>query len=116
LRPHSLSDCADVTSCCLILHNMSVSDRVMGDPRARYKPDHSLETEERVQLPEDLLDSQGNTLPRVRVGLSKATDITQAIMTRRQEWLEVTNEYEHQRLYQALTRVKVKQYAAMNGQ
>jgi hypothetical protein len=29
---------ASMVSCCLILHNMGVSDRVMGDVRARYDP------------------------------------------------------------------------------
>jgi hypothetical protein len=106
MRFHSLSDCADVTSCCLILHNMTVSDRVMGDPRAKYKPDYgTAEVEQDPMLPQD----QQQDI-RMRIGLTKGSDIAQAFMARRQEWIEVTDEYEHTRLYQALTRVKVQQH------
>jgi hypothetical protein len=74
MRSHSLSDCADVTACCLILHNMTVSDRVMGDPRAKYKPDYgTAEVEQDPMLPQD----QQQDI-RLRIGLTKGSDIAQA--------------------------------------
>ena len=57
---------------------MSVSDRVMGDPRARYKPDHSLVGDVEEDAPNVPQDLQGNNI-RERIGLTQGTDITQYV-------------------------------------
>jgi hypothetical protein len=46
-------------SCCLILHNMGVSDCVMGDVRARYNPGFGVEEVEVEEVEED--DSCGES-------------------------------------------------------
>jgi hypothetical protein len=58
----SLDDIQAEVFCCLILHNILVSDRVMGDCKTRYKPDHVLEEEEMtVEQPPDLSTVQGRS-------------------------------------------------------
>jgi Plant transposon protein len=44
----------EMISCCVILHNMGVSDRVMGDLRKRYDPGSVPFTEREVTAPHDL--------------------------------------------------------------
>lgn len=112
--PFSVEACADVAICCLLLHNMCVSDRIMGTPRLRYRPDYSVirEIEDAVEYPEEYHQLVDPLPPnqRPRIGLQYGPQQVQSIMARRKEWEEATDPYEHARLLQALTRLKVQQY------
>jgi len=114
MHSFTLEGCCDIASCCLILHNMCVSDRIMGDPKLRYRADHSLdrEVDEVIEYPEEF-HTVAQALPdgqRSRFGIQYGSELTQSVMIRRNEWEEATDGYEHARLKLALTRLKVKQY------
>jgi hypothetical protein len=109
---HCIKDIAARITTCLILHNMLVSDRVMGDPTEMYNPAAIVDIEEvTVQQPSDLHDVQN------RFGNSSQTNDTTAsnehtiavrntIVTRKDRWLMLSNTGEHARLYAALLKMK----------
>jgi Plant transposon protein len=99
-------------ACCLILHNMCVSDRVMdGDVRARYRPDISVETFETsaITYPPELRKLQresldgptGNPMVGVRVGNRDAVNN----LTRLDHWTSLDNKDEYVRLTTAIMNV-----------
>jgi hypothetical protein len=101
---------ASMVSCCLILHNMGVSDRVMGDVRTWYDPGSVVEQQE-VEEQEDgdetgSMVPQGGGLALQQVATSttiRAFDIELArVITQRQEMKGLTNEAECIRLQKAL--------------
>jgi hypothetical protein len=120
-RPIHLMKLEDIQAkviCCLILHNILVSDRVMGDPRIRYKPDQILEEElVVVQQPSDLRQVQqkattGGRAPPYRVGRGTVgrgipTDTVpwQQVqgLTRHERFKELSDVNEYNRLRTALT-------------
>jgi hypothetical protein len=63
-RPINLYELKDISkrvATCLILHNMCVSDRIMGDVRATYNPAHGVaEVDISVEMPDDLAERQAN--------------------------------------------------------
>jgi hypothetical protein len=96
---------ASMVSCCLILHNMGVSDCVMGDARTWYDPGSVVVEQQEVeeQVDDDEAGSmvpQGGGLALQQVATStsiRAFDIELArivISTQRQEMKRLTNEAE----------------------
>jgi Plant transposon protein len=95
-------------TCCLILHNMCVSDRVMeGDVRARYNPASSLVRYRRnpkIKYPADLLEKQGVThdSDRSQVGASLLNkDVTEELI-RTDRWRNLKDLDEFMRLHVAI--------------
>lgn len=90
---------------CLILHNMCVSDRVMGDARAKYDPANSV-LEERlvIEYPNDLLERQAQfgIYDASPIGTIECDPITTAMLTRRERWELLSNKEEFTRLHSAL--------------
>ena len=103
---------------CLVLHNMCVADRVMGDVRAVYNPAENVLTHDTagdpqlvvVEQPEDLAETQGGTLEsdRTRTGIDRVDDATARRIARRQAWSNLKNEAEYVRLHMALMRQIVR--------
>lgn len=81
---------AEMMSCCLVLHNMCVSDRVMeGDVRARYNPTNTYETDDcQVDNPADAVPMGDGDAPGV-IGIHNAQPSVQQLLTRRQRWEEL---------------------------
>jgi hypothetical protein len=99
--------------CCMILHNMCVADRVMGDPRAWYNPAEAIgdiETVAMVRQPKDLATVQGkiNEDERARVGFRRGDAAVQALILKREAWKDLIDEEEHIRLHKALMDLKFK--------
>ena len=113
-----LDDIASRVTCCIILHNILVSDRVMGDCRATYKPDYVLEEEEvTVEQPVDLRIVQDEVDGRMRKNSTTITasasstasattttdnNVVQRMMTRPDRFKELSDVDEYKRLYIAL--------------
>ena len=105
---HRLEDIAMRVSCCLILHNILVSDRVMGSVHERYSPAHSLEELDiEVGQPADLQAVQagnaGNgTVVGGGIGLTNAPPSVQRLFAKRDRFRALADRGEHARLHQAL--------------
>ena len=52
LLSHNLGDNSNLVACCIIMHNMCVSDRIMGDVYMRYNPEEVEEIIERAPIDE----------------------------------------------------------------
>jgi hypothetical protein len=104
---HRLEDIAMRVTCCIILHNMLMADRVMGDCRATYMPAYTLtEPVLTVDQPHDLVAVQGidpgNTVGTGAIGVANLPLYLQQQVTRTERFKELANEKEHQRLHVAL--------------
>ena len=103
---HKLEEIADRVACCILLHNINVSDRVMGDVNVRYKPDESLEEEQLVALQSTEALNRQEQVPRNQqseIGLDNMTDPAAInLFTTRQEWKELNDPLGHLRLQTAL--------------
>ena len=108
----NMEDIHAKVTCCIILHNILVSDRVMGDCRATYKPDHVLEEEEvTVQQPYDLREVQATydlrtptratTTTTAAVNSSLPASVEQ-LMTRTERFKDLQDKDEYVRLHTAL--------------
>ena len=117
---------AELVCACLILHNMNVSDRIMGDVHARYDPSHNLEAEavdsSSIQYPNDFqavrreagegsnggpADSSigmSNVDANYVAALQDRTDWDSESWNREAEWNHVRSLTEHLRLQSALIR------------
>jgi len=102
---HDLVSMSKRVGCCMILHNMCVSDRVMaGDVRARYKPSNHLdEYSVIVDDPDDLHQVQGPT-PNAApvVGLGDVEEEVMEYVFDRDIYRELLDEDEHARLHLAI--------------
>ena len=104
---HALKDIATRVASCLILHNMCVCDRVMGEPGIRYNPAHNIEEMDGVEAtvqPPDLQQVQGGLLPQEEapmVGIGKDKNAV-SVLTRRKHWNDLKDLDEHIRLHAAL--------------
>jgi hypothetical protein len=97
IQLRNLKKISNRVTTCLILHNILVSDRVMGGPEDTYDPSFSvLEEIVDVQQPRDLLDVQA------RSNLNYKADVHPNLVTRRDRWLALSDTEEHRRLYCAL--------------
>ena len=114
----SLKLIEELVTCCLILHNMCVSDRVMeGDVRARYNPSNSLEVtdvDQEVQTSAEYQDlaSRTNLTSVAQIGLANAEETVRALLSRRRRWMALVNKEEYARLHEALKQFLGAQYTA----
>jgi hypothetical protein len=103
---------------CIILHNILVSDRVMGEVGVVYKASHVLEeAEDAVDLVQQLEDvgavqvGNGNSddAPTTisEIGIRNAPRQVQDVVTRRGRFQKLTDELEHQRVHTALAARRV---------
>ena len=103
-RPIMLQDPrknTDMVAACLILHNLCVSDKVMGDVFARYNPAYNLEpvaTEEVLQGMEELCLAD----PRCSIGLADADEHVLALVSRKTRFKDLHDTKEHVRLLEAI--------------
>jgi hypothetical protein len=109
---HSLKKISNVVSACLIMHNMCVSDRVMGgDVYARYNPANSLTIDEDEMIENENgeeIDAAAREERRQRIGLANAgnANVVQNVLERQNHWQEVNDRQEHARLHCALLALK----------
>ena len=111
--PILLFDLKDISrrmTTCLILHNMLVTDRVMGEPGKMYDPAYSIieEVNVAIEQPSDLRDIQQSAYGRY-IRQAQASDEMNPqsvvnVITRRDRWITLSNRDEHGRLYAALLR------------
>ena len=105
---HNLTDISDRVTCCIILHNILVSDRVMGEVGVVYEPSTVLQEEEYVvQQPPDLVTVQANNggpspAGSSGIGLENAPAEVVALLTRAERFKELKDVGEYQRLHSAL--------------
>ena len=107
-RPIQLHDLTDISNrmiCCLILHNIIVCDRVMGEVAVRYDPSNSVEEEVvEVQQPPDLQEVQGHPVAAVNggIGIDGAPQDVVELLTDNERFRRLSNHGQHQRLATAL--------------
>ena len=115
-RPIQLMDLkliGEMVACCLILHNMCVSDRVMdGDVRAVYDPANHVEVdqEEEIDYPQTLpqeceemnRNQSWRKQKRAKIGIRNADPCVQELLLRKERWQELLDAVEHGRLHRAL--------------
>ena len=124
-------DIAMRVATCMILHNMCVSDRVMGgDVNLRYDPMHNeLDEAEVIQFPADLVEVQDRGLSKKQlakkkkelakkkngkeaddeaknIGLDQFETEVRNTWVRQREWKQLSDAGEHARLHSALMRLK----------
>ena len=110
---HSLEDIGKRVTCCLILHNICISDRIMQDCKAKYNPAFSIveENEEvEVEQPTDLLDVQHIDMGGVEhtavehadIGIANAPAAVVQLVTRKDRFQQLENNEEHLRLHAVL--------------
>ena len=95
---------ANLCSSSLILHNMCVSDRIMGDVRARYDPAHNIlpEKEVEIEYSEEFLKKQEKM--QTPIGISNLDPCVQKLVLRKGRWNELIDLQEFVRLHGALYR------------
>lgn len=99
-----LQQIANLCSACVILHNMCVSDRVMGNVEAHYNPAHSIdpEEEESIEYSEEFKKKRKRAI--APIGIRNADPCVQKMLRRKERWKELIDLEEYQRLHAALTR------------
>ena len=109
-RPIVLMDLqriSNLCSCCIILHNMCVSDRIMeGDVRARYDPANKVspEQEEDTQHSEEFKSQKKRA--KAVIGIRNADPCVQKLLRRKERWTDMTDLEEYGRLHAAIMRLK----------
>ena len=100
-------------ACCLILHNMCVSDRVMGgDVTACYNPSEQIlecEPVDGIAQPTNLIEVQECTMDRGAGPLPGARNSPAAVVelvTRHGRWTDLKDPFEHAKLHYALMNQK----------
>lgn len=104
----------EMVCCCLILHNMCVSDRVMaGDVRAVYDPSNSLEPEEEEAIeypstvPQECVElarerSKNKQTERAKTCIRHADQNVRKLLLQKQRWCELKSLEEYLRLMEAI--------------
>jgi hypothetical protein len=118
IHQHKVQEIANRVTCCLILHNISVTDRVMGDVGVTYNPIHNLDAEllEAVDFPSDLIQVQENFQTRSTtrrydgssisgIGTQTLNAIAQETVSQRDRFKDLTDENQCVRLHLALKEV-----------
>jgi Plant transposon protein len=102
----NLSCITNLVATCIILHNMCVSDRVMGNVNERYVAS-TIAMEEHAA---DVCDAPTNMeCPRRREGKNSISEFNEVLATtiaKRSEWKQMKNPTEWARLQNALIRLK----------
>ena len=102
---HQTEDISKRASACFILHNMCVSDRVMGDVTVLYKPDVGINidqlTEDGIQQPNDLNDHHPND-PNLDGNNNMNRGEIQELVTRGDRYRNLMDAEEYSRLHTAL--------------
>ena len=95
---------ANLCSSSLILHNMCISDRIMGDVRARYDPAFNLlpEKEVDIEYSEEFLKKKERMM--ATIGIANCDPFVQKLVLRKGRWNELVNLNEFVRLHSALYR------------
>ena len=101
---------AERVACCMIMHNMCVSDRIMdGDVRARYDPANGRDMPpQEVPQPSDLLAVQGGALPvsqRSVIGVTNVPPHARNLVTRGDRFKDLSSKEEHARLSLAVQKL-----------
>jgi hypothetical protein len=116
MHGHSLEKLSDIVSACLIMHNMSVSDRVMdGDLNATYNPAHRIDEIMDVEEPDNVgslefpsdMNVGDDGMPELmaEIGLRNGHPIViQNMLDRQDHWDSLDDDEEHGRLHRALLR------------
>ena len=92
---------------CLILHNMCVVDRVMGDVRARYDPSAAdIVREITVDVPADRQAVQRVLEDPPEIGWQEQPRTVLDAVVRRRQWHTLMDITEHERLHVALVELK----------
>jgi Plant transposon protein/Ulp1 protease family, C-terminal catalytic domain len=105
IHTHNPEKIPKMISTCLILHNMCVAERVMGDIDALYDPAYGLDLEKEFPPESRLRTSSGGT-PDCVTGISDFDQKIAEAWTRQRETLALDNFDEWKRLHQALQRLK----------
>ena len=106
---------SDMVRCCLTLHNMCVSDRVMdGDVRARHGASHGVEPEEEsdVECPSSVpaeckemtkqLEKANVQRERPVIGTRNADPAVEKLLLQKERLTELSSPEEHERLHKAI--------------
>jgi len=109
IMQHDLIRIGDTFTACLILHNISVSDRVMdGNVHARYSPSNILDIpeldEEEIGYPDDFNGVvQGGRRAFGQIGLRNGNpNVINNMLTRQEHWRALNDVLEHARLNDAI--------------
>ena len=108
----------NMVTAALILHNVCVSDRVMGDVNARYDPSAKLfddESASAVGQPTDLADYQvraaGSATGITATGIGATSDSSvYAVMSQSEHWSALDDVDEHMRLRNSLMDLQMQLY------
>ena len=101
---------ADRVACCMIMHNMIVSDRIMeGDVRAVYDPANGRDMPPyEAPQPSDLAAVQGEALPpshRSVIGVTRVPPHARNLVTRGDRFKALDDKQEHARLALAIQKL-----------
>lgn len=108
---HHVADIADRVACCLLLHNILVTDRVMDGNsynfRERYDPTHMIEEDVdgiEVQQPSDLraVQAREEGEPVTVIGVGNLPSHVQQVVTKKERFNELNDREENRRLHLAL--------------
>ena len=106
-----------MVTCALILHNICVSDRVMGACRVLYNPANNIAVaNNETIIVEDLEELQEVNKARPSknktsaIGVNNCTEEVQDLIGRKRRWMELHNKEEFARLHKALMEYLGKQY------
>ena len=102
---HRLNDISNRMCCCVMLHNMCVSDRVMdGDVSARHNPSHNVLNEDIiVEMPDDLAEVQGSSASTTStIGIRNMAPHVQRLVTQKAAWNDLNDNDECLRLLNGL--------------
>mmetsp|Transcript_48655 Transcript_48655/g.117660 ORF Transcript_48655/g.117660 Transcript_48655/m.117660 type:complete len:148 (+) Transcript_48655:1072-1515(+) len=83
-RPITLMGLEDIgrrVYCCLILHNMNVTDRVMGDVKTKYKANYSVARETVPRPAAGTVQLVGPDEKQAQVGIANADELTRHFVT-----------------------------------
>lgn len=107
LLGHCLTELSNIVACCIIMHNMCVSDRVMCDVQMYYNPAHTFEEVDEVIEQAQESDDEPPARNQAVVGLRHGNpNVVQNILGRNDfgYWKHLNDRVEHQRLHNALIR------------
>ena len=102
---HRLKDISNQMCCCVTLHNMCVSDRVMdGDVCAKCNPSNNVLCEDIiVEMPDDLGDAQGSSASTTStIGIRNMAPHVQRLAKQKEAWNDLNDNDECLRLLNGL--------------